>query len=151
MRDVLNSESNGADQSDDEQMNTRWSKSGSPIELNLSSNNIKELSTDDAKAFERLLENAQAWFNLFPINFRSQTDSDQCKRLYLNKNAFQEIPSRFISTAANLRELVLDENFFSRIDLSFLNDLPHLKSLRSVFISVPGSLLASKPYVAILP
>ena len=53
----------------------------------------------------------------------------------MNKNAFQEIPSRFISTAANLRELVLDENFFSRIDLSFLNDLPHLKSLRSVYFS----------------
>ena len=60
LRDVLNSEPNGTDQSDDEQLNTRWSKTGSPIELNLSSNNIKELSTDDAKAFERLLENAQA-------------------------------------------------------------------------------------------
>ena len=71
LRDVLNSESNGADQSDDEQLNTRWSKTGSPIELNLSSNNIKELSTDDAKAFERLLENAQAWFKLFPVYFRS--------------------------------------------------------------------------------
>ena len=63
LRDALSSESNGTDQSDDEhnQLNTRWSKTGSPIELNLSSNNIKELSTDDAKAFERLLENAQDW------------------------------------------------------------------------------------------
>ena len=71
LRDVLNSEPNGAVQSDDEQLNTRWSKTGSPIELNLSSNNIKELSTDDVKAFERLLENAQAWFKLFPVVFRS--------------------------------------------------------------------------------
>ena len=71
MRDVLNSDSNGTDQSDDEQLNTRWSKTGSPIELNLSSNNIKELSTDDAKAFERLLENAQAWFKPFLVYFLS--------------------------------------------------------------------------------
>ena len=62
LRDVLNSEPNRVDQSEDDQMNTRWNKTGSPIELNLSSNNIKELSTDDAKAFERLLENAQAWY-----------------------------------------------------------------------------------------
>ena len=71
LRDVLNSEPNGADQSDDEQLNKRWRKTGSPIELNLSSNNIKELSTDDAKAFERLLENAQAQFKQFPVPFRS--------------------------------------------------------------------------------
>ena len=69
LRDVLNSEPNRADQSEDVQMNTRWNKTGSPIELNLSSNNIKELSTDDAKAFERLLENAQAWYT--EVDFRS--------------------------------------------------------------------------------
>ena len=71
-------------------------------------------------------------FNLLPVEAenRKYIPSNQFKRLYLNKNAFQEIPSQFISTAANLRELVLDDNFFTRIDLSFLNDLPHLKSLR---------------------
>lgn len=92
-----------------------------PIELNLASNQIEELSIDEQDAYRQLFEHAH--------------------RLYLHDNRLKVIPTGFIAIGANLRELTLDENLFEEIDFAFLNSVPELKSLSIKNIKLPQSMV----------
>ena len=91
----------------------------SPVELNLSSNEIEELSVAEKEAYSQLFQNAQ--------------------RLHLHENKLKAIPADFIAIGQNLRELTLDKNVFKLLDFSFLNSVPELKSLSMKSIRSDGN------------